>query len=156
MSGGVNPAGGVLIAIGSTVVCTDLAEYQADSYVNIGFVEDGGQFGDESKPIEFTALSDARVEKFKGPRDAGTMSLVCGDDPTDPGQGIVEAAQLQKFNYNFRVTLNDAVTLSGDPSTHYFAAKVMGERRNVGNVMNIVKRTFNLAINSAIFETLPT
>jgi len=151
----VNPAGGVIISIGDTTECSTLEEFEAISYVDVGQVEDGGQFGDESKQIEFTSLQDSRVQKFKGPRDAGTMSVVVGDDPNDHGQGIMEAAQLTKFDYCFRVTFNDAVTLTGNPSLHFFMAKVMGERANVGNAMNIVKRTFQLGINSAIFETLP-
>jgi hypothetical protein len=150
----VNTAGGVTLAIGSTTEFTDIAGYESDSWTDVNEIEDGGQFGDEAAAINFTALADGRVRKFKGPRDAGTQTLVCGDDPK--GQLLMLAAERTKFDYNIRVTLNDAITLGGDPSVHYFRAKVMSARRNVGNVSNVVKITYALGINSAILETLPT
>lgn len=152
----VNTAAGVTIAIGTTIVCTSLIQFEADTYTVIGEVEDGGQVGDEAASITFAALSDSRLRKFKGPYDAGTMAVVCGADTEDDGQEALVAAVATKFNYNFRVTLADPTTLTGQPTTLYFAAQVMGERRNIGNVSNIIKRTFNLGVNTAILEVLPT
>ncbi len=152
----VNTANGVTISIGTTVVCTTVMEYEADSYIEIGEVEDGGQVGDEAASITFAALKDARMRKFKGPYDAGTMAVVCGADTTDEGQEALVAAVATKFNYNIRVTLADPTTFTGDPTVLYFAAQVMGERRNIGNVSNIIKRTFNLGVNTAILEVAPT
>lgn len=158
MAGNVNPAGGVRIFIGgpNSNRNSNLTDYETDSYVEIGEIEDGGEFGDESSPISFTALSDGRVRKFKGPRDAGTQTIVVGDDPTDEGQMALEAAEGQNLNYNFRVELNDKLTLGGENSNHYFIGQVMSKRRNVGNASNVVKRTFGIAINSAITDTDPT
>lgn len=133
-----------------------LADYVADSYIEIGEVEDGGEFGDQSEAIPFTSLSDARTRKFKGPRDAGTMPIVVGDDMTDEGQIAMEAAEAQPHNYNFKVVLNDATTLGGNGSEHYFIGQVMSKRRS-GIVANqIRKRTFSVGINSAITVVDPT
>jgi hypothetical protein len=154
----VNSAGGVNFAIGgvdATLLMT-LMQYEAESYISLGEVEDAGQFGDESTSISFTALKDSRTRKFKGPRDAGTMAVVCGADSTDDGQDAMVAAEATKFDYVFQVTLNDALTLSGTPTVCYFSGKVMSKRRNVGNVSNIVKYTFNVAINTAILEVAAT
>lgn len=158
MSGNVNPSGGTKIYIGGPNSNRDsaLADYQADSYVEIGEIEDGGEFGDASDPITFTSLSDSRVRKFKGPRDAGTQTIVVGDDPTDEGQVALEAAEAENLNYNFKVVLNDKLTLGGENSTHYFIGQVMSKRRNIGNANNVVKRTFAIGINSAITSTDPT
>lgn len=133
-----------------------LADYQEDSYVEVGELEDLGEFGDEAEQINFTGLSDGRVQKLKGPRDAGTMPVVVGDDMTDEGQTAMEAAEGQTFDYNFYVQLNDATTLGGEPSKHYFVGKVMSKRRNVGNASNVVRRNFAVGINSAIISTDPT
>lgn len=158
MAGNVNTAGGVRIFIGGpnqnrTSILTD---YEGDSYVEIGEIEDGGEFGDESAPITFTALSDGRVRKFKGPRDAGTQTIVVGDDPTDEGQIALEAAEAQNLNYNFKIELNDKLTLGGENSLHFFIGQVLSKKRAVGNASNVVKRTFGVAINSAITDTDPS
>lgn len=135
---------------------SDLAEYVADSYVEIGEVEDGGEFGDESEVITFTSLADGRTRKFKGARDAGTMQLVVGDDVTDEGQQALEAAEGEPHDYNFKVVLNDAITLGGDGSTHYFTGKVMSKRRTGIQSNSVVRRNFSIGINSAITEVPPT
>lgn len=158
MSGNVNTASGAKLYIGGTNSNREstLADYEADSYVEVGEIEDLGEFGDESDRINFTALSDGRTRKFKGPRDAGDMTIVVGDDPTDQGQVALEAAEGQALDYNFKVELNDKLTIGGDNSTHFFIGKVFSKRRNVGNASNVVKRNFVIGINSAITDTDPT
>lgn len=158
MSGHVNTAAGAKLFIGgpNSNRSSVLADYQADSYVEVGEVEDLGEFGDESEAVNFTALSDGRTRKFKGPRDAGTMTLVVGDDPTDEGQIAMEAAEAQPLDYNFYVELNDKLTLGGENSRHYFIGKVMAKRRNVGQANNVVRRNFTIGVNSAITDTDPT
>lgn len=153
---GVNTAAGSRLFIGTTAPATDEASFEADSYIEVEEVEDAGQVGDESAAVNFTALKDSRVQKFKGPRDAGTMAVVCGDSAGDPGQDAMIAAEGTKFDYNFKVMLNDALTLSGTPTILYFRAKVMSQRRNIGQVNNVVKRAFNLGVNSAIVEVAAT
>lgn len=154
----VNTASGVKISIGAANSDrnTLLAVYTADTYVAIGEVEDLGEFGDTSATINFTALSDGRVRKFKGPRDAGVLNVVVGDDIGDVGQIAMEAAEATHFDYNFKVELNDALTLAGNNSTHYFIGKVMSKKRTVGNASAIVKRTFMVDVNSKITDTVPT
>lgn len=154
----VNTAGGAKVFIGTANSNRNsvLADYQADSYIEIGEVEDGGEFGDDASRITFTALSDSRTRKFKGPRDAGEVNLVVGDDMTDEGQTALEAAEATPFDYNFYYELNDAVSLGGQNSKHYFIAKVFSKKRNVGQANNVVRKTYVLGINSAITETDPT
>jgi hypothetical protein len=154
----VNTAGGAKLYIGSAnnVRTTVLGTYQADSYIEVGEIEDLGEFGDQSDSIEFTSLADSRKRKFKGPRDAGSMQLVVGDDPTDVGQIALEAAEATPLNYNFKVVLNDPLTLAGQGSQHYFIGQVMSKRRNVGNASNVVKRNFTIGVNSAITSVDPT
>lgn len=135
---------------------SDLADYVADSYIEIGEVEDGGEFGDESEVVTFTSLADGRVRKLKGARDAGTMQIVVGDDTTDEGQQALEAAEAEPHDYNLKVVLNDAITLGGSGSTHYFTGKVMSKRRTGIQSNSVVRRQFTIGINSAITEVAPT
>lgn len=154
----INSASGAKLYIGGVNSNPDtvLGDYQADSYVEVGEVEDLGEFGDESATIEFTSLGDGRVRKLKGPRDAGAMTIIVGDDMLDAGQIAMEAAEATIFDYNFKIVLNDAQTIGGTGSQHYFIGKVMSKRRNVGNATNVVRRNFAVAINSAITEVDPT
>lgn len=134
----------------------ELDEFLADTYVEVGEVEDLGEFGDEAEEITFTALGDRRVRKFKGSFNAGTMTVTCGSDPADAGQDDMIDAFASDLDFNFKVMLNDAISLSGTPTTLYFRGKVMSKRRNVGNVSNIVRQAFNVGINSEIFEVSAT
>lgn len=152
----INTAGGVRLYIGTTQEAETLADFEGDSYIEVGEVEDAGEVGDESEQITFTALKDGRTRKLKGPRDAGTMAIVCGDDTSDEGQAALDAAEQTIYDYNIKLTLNDALTLSGTPTAIYFRAKVMSRRRNIGNVSNVVRKAFNLGINSAIIEVPAT
>lgn len=135
---------------------TVLGTYQADSYVEVGEVENLGDFGDESAEVSFTSLSDGRVRKLKGPRDAGTMTIVVGDDMTDEGQAAMEAAEASPLDYNFKVVLNNAITVGGNGSEHYFIGKVMSKRRSVGSATDVTRRNFSVGINSPIVEQDPT
>lgn len=135
---------------------TVLADYQADSYIEVGELEDLGEFGDQSDDITFTALSDGRTRHLKGPRDAGSMPIVVGDDMTDDGQAAMEAAEASPLDFNFKVVLNNATSVGGQGSQHFFIGKVMSKRRNVGNATNVTRKNYTVGINSAITEVDPT
>jgi hypothetical protein len=154
----IKAASGTRIYIGGATSDLDeeLATFQAESWVLIGEVESIGEFGDASESVPFTSLGDSRVRKLKGPRDAGTCPLVVGDDPSDAGQTALVAAEATPFDYRFKVVGNDAATLGGDGSESYFAAQVMGKKKNVGAANNVVRRTFDLGINTDILEVAPT
>lgn len=152
----VNTAGGSKLYIGPPSEPADLAAYQAQSYTEVAEVEDMGQVGDESQPITFAALSDSRVRKFKGPKDAGTMAIVVGADLTDAGQDAMEAAEAQPLNYAFRVDLNDKLTLGGTPTMIWFYGQVFSKRFNIGNVSNVVRRNFTIGVNSRLTIVDPT
>ena len=152
----INTAGGSRFFIGTTAPADDLAEFEADSYIEVGEVEDLGELGDEAEQITFTALKDGRVRKLKGPRDAGTMAIVCGADSSDEGQAAMIEAEASPLDFNFMVILNDQLTLSGTPTTLFYRGKVMSKRRNIGNVSNVVRYNFNVGVNSAVLEVQAT
>jgi hypothetical protein len=152
----INTAGGVRVFIGTTAPAADVAEFEQDSYIEVGEVEDAGEVGDEAEQITFTALKDGRVRKLKGPKDAGTMAIVCGADTSDEGQNALIAAEATPLNYNFMVILNDQLTINGEPTRIYFRGLVMSKRRNIGNVSNVVRYTFNVGVNTELYEVPAT
>ncbi len=154
----INAATGAKLFIGGTQTkkTPTLLDYEEDSYVEVGEIETLGNFGDKSAAINFTSLADSRVRKIKGPRDAGNMAITVGDDATDEGQVAMVAAEASKFDFNFKVVLNDNITQGGDGSVSYFYGKVMSKEKAVGTASNVIKRNFTVDINSEILEIDPS
>lgn len=150
--GDIVTASGTIISIGPQALSTvdTLGEFQALSFVAVGLVENGGEFGDEASAVTGAALGDGRIRKAKGARDAGTLSLVCFHDPSDAGQLALEAAEQTNVNYAFKVQIPDSAGAGWDNSIYYFRGLVMSRRLNVGTNDNILRRTYNIGINSAI------
>jgi hypothetical protein len=134
---------------------TAITAFKALTWVEIGEVEDGGEFGDESNDVTFQSLSDGRVRHLKGARDAGTIDLVVGDDPLDPGQIALRAAEQTKFMYNFKIVYEDAPTPDFSNSVDYFRGLVMSFRKNVGEGDNVMRRTASIGINTVILTEEP-
>jgi len=149
----INTTTGVQFFIGTTIDGETLSQFLEDTYTEVGEVEDLGEFGDESETVTFASLADGRLQKLKGVRDAGILALVVGADDSDAGQDALIAAEAEdSLDYNFKVILNDKVTIGGTPSEHYFRGKVMSKRTGVGSANNVVRKTFNIGINSAIIS----
>lgn len=148
----ISSAAGAKVFIGTTVLATTESAFAADTYVEIKEVEDLGELGDESEAITFASLGDARVRKLKGARDAGTLVLVVGRDPLDPGQIALKAAEKTGFEHNIKIIADDAPDADHTNSVYYFRGLVMSARDNYGQQNNVVRTTFNIGINSAILE----
>ncbi|HEN8714174.1 TPA: hypothetical protein U8203_004035 [Pseudomonas putida] len=153
----LNTAAGCRLAIGGKTGAGTLTEYEADTYVQVGEIEDLGDFGDTFSAVNFTALSDGRVRKYKGTADAGNMTLTVGLDSGDAGQKAVSVAHKDrsKGNYNVKVTLNDGDPDAATPilpTTFYFGVKVMNNTVAPGAADNVVRRNMTFAINTDIIE----
>jgi hypothetical protein len=129
-----------------------LAFEEISGWVEVEEIEDLGELGDTAEEITFTALNNRRVRKMKGPRNAGTMAVVVGRDPLDDGQAALVAAERTDFNYAFKVEYNDARTEGHTNSVEYFVGTVLSRPTNLGNVSNVTRRTFNIGVNTAVYE----
>lgn len=155
----LNTAAGCRLGFGTKTPATTEAEYEADTYADVGEIEDLGEFGDTFSNVNFTSLSNGRVRRYKGTADAGDMTLIVGLDNGDAGQRAVAQAHKDrsKGNYNVKVTLND-----GDPNavppvlptTFYFGVKVMNNTVSPGAADNVVRRNITLGINTDILEVI--
>ena len=151
----VQSAAGAKFYIGpQNSVADDTTAYGLLSYTEVAEVVSIGDFGDTFNEINFTALADSRVRKFKGSVNAGTITVELGLDTTDAGQTAVEAARdvtsaaLQE--YAWKVELNDSG--GTNPTTYYFRGLCLSYTNNVGEVESIVGSTVNVGINSAVRE----
>jgi hypothetical protein len=152
MAGDIITGTGARVYIGPTVTSTaadSLAEFQAlTPWTEIGLVESVGSFGAKSNSVTFAALGDAYMRKQKGIRDAGDLTITVAHDPTDAGQDAVEAAEAASTAYAFKVTLPDSTN-----TIKYLRGYVMGDP--TGEISNgtVVKKTYSVAIDGAIFTT---
>jgi hypothetical protein len=148
-------ASGTTIARGPAVTkaaADTVGEFAAlTPYTAVGEVETYGEFGDESSVVTFASVGDGRVRKAKGARDAGVLPLTVAHDPLDAGQAALEAAELTNFEYAFKITLPDAPSDLYTNTIIYFRGVVMSKRKNVGGNDNVVRNTYNIAVNSELF-----
>jgi hypothetical protein len=131
-----------------------LSEYEALTWTEVKEIENLGDFGDESSSVTFASLSDARVRKLKGARDAGTMAIVVGRDPLDAGQQAMIAAEKTNFQYPFKIVAADNPSAGYTPTTFYFQGLVMSARNAAGANDNVVRTTFNVGVNTPIVEDI--
>lgn len=132
------------------------AAYALLSWVEVGDVSNLGEYGDEAQIATASTLQDSRTFKAKGPRDAGTLVVTVLDRPDDAGQIKLIAAEADLLNYAFKVELPNKLTVSGTNQLEYFIGLVTSKRLTVGDANNIMTRTFNVAINSAITTVAAT
>lgn len=153
----LNTAAGCRFSIGTKQAAATDTEYAADTYVEVGEIEELGEFGDTFSSVTFTSLKDGRVRKYKGTADAGDMTLTVGLDNGDAGQAAVKTAHKDrsKGDYNLKVTLNDGDATAVPPvlpTTFYFRGKVMNNTVAPGAADNVVRRNITIGINSDVLE----
>lgn len=125
-----------------------------NDWIEVEEVEDFGTAGDTSEAITFTAVGNKRVRKLKGPKDAGTQSVVVGRDPLDDGQEALIVAEGTDYNYAFKIEFNDARSPNHSKSAMFYAGMIMSKASNMGNVSNVVRRNFDIGINTGVIEVL--
>jgi len=120
---------------------------KAATYVEVGEIENYGDYGDEIGDVTFAGVKDGRTRHLKGLADAGSMDLTIGFDKGDAGQIKLVAAQKDRSRYDYPIKI---VYLDG--LTDYFAGKVMSTKKQPGGAEDVVKRSATIGINSEIFE----
>jgi hypothetical protein len=153
----LNTAAGCRFSLGGKTGADTEADYTKDIYVEVGEIEDLGEFGDTFSSVAFKSLRDGRVRKYKGTADAGDLTLVVGLDNGDPGQRAVKRAHKDraKGDYNLKITLNDGDPDAAPavlPTTFYMRGKVMNNTVAPGAADNVVRRNITIGINSDILE----
>lgn len=150
----VRTSAGTTIAIGPAIpgaLPVNAAAWAAlTPYVVIGEVQNAGSIGDTVGNTEFTALSDRRVRRIKTTYAGSEQTLEVGDDPGDAGQTALFAALASDFNYAFRVTGNDKLTVGGTNSITYYAAMVSGGQKVINTAEDITMREFTILGNSPL------
>lgn len=152
-------ASGLTVAIGQPLASktTDFVEsdFDTQSWINIGRVNNVGRFGDESQEITFDLMSEGRTQKLKGTRNAGNIQLICAVDYEDDGQATLRGAETEPGNYAFRIIYNNAPS-GGTGSIRYFIARVMSASEEPGGANDVVRLNVTLGINSNVVQIAAT
>ena len=117
------------------------------TYVEVGELENIGDYGDEVGDVTFSALADSRTRHLKGLADAGSVELAIGFDAGDAGQLALVAAQKDRSQFDYPVKVEYV-----DGLVDYMAVKVMSSRKGVGGAEDVIKRNVTVGINSGIYE----
>lgn len=126
-----------------------IADFNAQSWVEIGKTNSIGVFGDAASEITFDLINERRTKKLKGTRNAGNMELICAIDADDDGQATLRGAETMQNDFAFRVVFNDAPA-GGDPSERLFIAKVMSVSEQLEGANNVARLQATLGINSNV------
>lgn len=130
-----------------------LAYYEGISdWIEVEEMEDFGTVGDTMEVSTFVAVGDRRVRKLGSTLDSGTQEIVVGRDPLDDGQEKLFEVMGNRFNYPFKIELNDARTPNHSKSALYYGGMVLSKPTGMGNVSTVVKRNISIGLNTAVFE----
>lgn len=130
-----------------------VSDFDGQSWVEVGFIETIGSFGDEASTITFDAVGQGRTYKLKGNRNAGDLQVVCAINYGDQGQATLRGAETTPNNYAFRVRFNDMPAGGSTPSMRYFIGLVMTAREQLDGANNVMKLNVTIGINSNIVRT---
>lgn len=125
------------------------------SYTQLGNLESVSPFGDSASQITFSDMARQRINKFKGARDGGQVTISAGHDPLDVGQIALIAAEKTQFAYAFKLDLDEQVDAGWSTTLLYFTARVMQARIQPGDANNILKREYVLDVDSSISQLDP-
>lgn len=139
---------GAVIAICATLPPTyDQAGYEDTDlvFVPIGKVENYGNHGLTATITKFTPVDTATVEKIKGSKDYGVMSMMFGNVPGNAGQVIVAAASESNLHYSVKITypLGDGESTA---EVHYLDVLVGKLENQDGTVDNVRKLAVDFEI----------
>ena len=139
---------GAVLAISATLPATyDAAGYGATgtTYTTVGQIENFGNSGMTATVTEFTPVADATVQKFKGSKNYGTMSMTLGHLPGDAGQVILETAAESTSRFSVKVTYPTGAGES-TPEIRYFDVLVSKKENQDGAVDDVRKLMVDMAI----------
>jgi hypothetical protein len=150
----VNTSSGSKLYIGHNALVQP--DPETDTYTEVGFIANSGEFGRVYALITFDDLSNRNTLKFKGQRNDGKMDIDLGRAPDDAGQAAMIVALDIDQDFNFRVTLNDQSGVSGSVPTEFlFQAKVMTYTCNIGGPTQVVHARATVEIKSGSIDETP-
>jgi len=144
--------GGVKAISSSSNVAFAAADFDGETWVEIGQLVTIGSLGDSSTLVDVSIISQRRTLKIKGTQDAGSMEITAVADYADAGQLALRAAAKSDENYAFKLEFADKPATGASPknSVRYFAALVMSAVDKVEETNSVLELVSTLELNSNI------
>ncbi len=133
---------GARIGISAVIPATfDVAGYDVSSliFTQIKKVESIGNHGMVATVTEFTPIDTSTVEKVKGSKNYGVISLVMANLPSDPGQALLKLASESNNHYSCELRY-------ADDEYHYLDVLVSKLEYQDGAVNDVQKINCDLTI----------
>ena len=135
------------------VEVTDLAAFDALTWIEVGMVESIGEFGPEGQIGTFTPLGTGVACKFRGTTDNGEVPISIAKTTTDTGLLALIAKQGDPVESAFKVELSETGTGVGAKAQRYvFLGLVRSAKVSVGSGDEVVKLSCMIPITGALIE----
>jgi len=136
----------------------DVAGYDELTWLEVGMIEDVGEFGPDASIGSFTPISTGIACKFMGTTDNGEITLSIAKTTTDSGLAALIARQGNPDSVAMKIQLSAVgTTTSGHTKPakyqrYFFPGLVRSAKVTVGAGDDVVKIMSALVINGAIVE----
>ena len=139
--------GGKLYISPNLPATEDLAGFEAvTGFEQIKRVVTVGEIGATHEDLTTTVLETGVTRHTSGARDGGTRDVfVDGEDFSDPGLAIVQAANGSNDEYSFKLVLPE--------TTHFWYGIIMNLRTPQIDASTSTGTQFAIATNSQVFRT---
>lgn len=125
------------------------AGFKALTYVEVGEVDNIGEYGAESALQSRTRLKDGTVKKRKGPRNFGALPLTLAMVPGDLGQIAMRTAEEDSESYPVEVNFPDG-------TIDYLLGFVMSFKDNIGGAEGgTIMSSSNIEIDTKPIRVYP-
>lgn len=126
------------------------AGFAALTWVDIGEVKTGGDFGKKFQVITSQVLSRRGTTKKKGTFDAGALNMSIEIDPADAGQILAETAVDSDADYSVRILLQDGTPYYLRGLVTDFTTSVGGPNDMLMGKINVDLQSFNDATGNEV------
>jgi hypothetical protein len=131
-------AGTTLGLSASAPATYDKAGYEALVFTTVGEVSDLGDIPSRIyELVTWQPIAERGMRKAKGGYQIGSQTITMGEDPSDAGQALLDAAIASDTVYSIKIAHPELGTI-------YARALVMGGTRSRGDVNSIATRQVTL------------
>jgi hypothetical protein len=148
------PVAGCRIFIGPSITIPDVdmvaADFASITWTEIQGWETMGPMGDDRALITTPLIARDRDMKTVGTKNAPARTDNFAEIPHDPGQIALQAAAETRFNFPFKIELNDKPATGGAPknSLRYFAGIVKSAVEQGGGANTVRMLNSNIEVNT--------
>lgn len=146
---------GVKVYISSAAIASTIdsePEFAAETWTQIGFVGNLGEYGRVYETVPFQQIYDGRTYKLRGGSNDGGMQISVAQDLSDAGQALLKSASnaATQDQWGFRIEYNDAPSSVGGPTIVYMRGLPMSFRTTLGSTNTVIMATSTIELGTIV------